>query len=55
MTRSRGQAMVECLVVAAALTMALLLPYLHGQSIASLLLDAFLGSLRAQAFLLSIL
>jgi hypothetical protein len=47
--------MAECLVIAAALATALLLPYLHGQSVASLLLSALLGSLRAQAFLMSVL
>jgi len=55
MTCSSGQAMAEFLVVAAALAMALLLPYLHGQSVASLLLGALLGSLRAQAYLISVL
>jgi hypothetical protein len=55
MTGCGGQAMTECLVVAAALAVALLMPYLHGQSVAALLLDAILGSLRAQAFLISVL
>jgi cadmium resistance protein CadD (predicted permease) len=51
----RGQAMTEFLLVTAALVFALLTPFVQGKSVAGLLLDALLGSLRAQAYLLSIL
>jgi hypothetical protein len=50
-----GQVMVETLIVAAALAVALLLPYAHGQSVASLLLESLLDYLRAESYLLSIL
>jgi len=55
MRHSHGQAMTEFLLVTAALAFALLTPFAQGQSVAGLLLDALLGSWRAQAYLLSIL
>jgi len=50
-----GQVMVEMLIVAAALAVALLMPYVHGRSVASLLLESLLEYLRAESYLLSIL
>jgi len=55
MTSIRGQALAEFLVVIAALIAALLLPVLNGRSAARFLLEAILESLRAQAYLISIL
>jgi len=54
-SRKRGQAMAEFLLVGAALTAALFLPYLHGRSVAGLLLHALMEYFRARSFLLSIL
>ncbi|MET0282278.1 MAG: hypothetical protein ABW278_14305 [Steroidobacteraceae bacterium] len=54
-TRLHGQAMTEFLIVAAALATALFYPYLHGESVATLLLRAIARCLRARSFLLSIL
>jgi hypothetical protein len=51
----RGQALIEFLVVAAALVTALVLPVVNGRSAAGLLLAAILDHLRAQAYLISIL
>lgn len=50
-----GQASVEFVVVASALAMALFLPYLHGESVATLLLRALMRSMQARSFLISIL
>ena len=47
--------MAECLLLAAALALALLWPYVDGRSVASLLLETLLSNFRAQAFLISIL
>jgi hypothetical protein len=47
--------MVEVLVVTAALAVALLLPFVHGQCVATLLLSALVDYLRAQSYVLSIL
>lgn len=52
--RHRGQAMTEFLVVSAALALALLYPYLHGESVATLLLRALMRVARARSFLVSI-
>ena len=54
-TSARGQALTEFLVVVAALVTALMLPVVNDRSVARLLLEAILGSLRAQAYLISIL
>lgn len=53
--RTRGQALAEFLVVVAGLVTALLLPIINGRSAARILLEAILESLRAQAYLISIL
>ena len=50
-----GQAMSECLVVTAALALALLYPYVQGESVATMLLRALMRVLRARSFLVSIL
>lgn len=50
-----GQVLAEMLAVAAALSAALLLPFLNGDSVASLLLKVLVDYLRAQSYLLSIL
>lgn len=50
-----GQSSVEFLVVGAAVALALFLPYLHGESVATLLLRALMHSMRARSFLVSIL
>lgn len=50
-----GQAMTEFLVIAAALALALLYPYLQGESVATMLLRALMRVLRARSFLVSIL
>ena len=54
-SRSHGQAMVEFLLISAALAFALFFPYLQGRSVTSLLLHALLESFRARSFLISIL
>jgi hypothetical protein len=53
--RHSGQAFAEMLLLAAALSAALLLPYIEGQSVATLLLATLTDYLRSQSFLLSIL
>lgn len=53
--RNKGQVMVEVLVVGAALAVALLLPFVNGQSVAAMLLTALVEWARAQTYLLSIL
>lgn len=53
--RQTGQAMTEFLVVASALALALLYPYVNGESVATLLLRALLRAARARSFLVSIL
>ncbi len=53
--RQSGQAIAEFLLLAAALSAALLLPFLQGQSVATLLLSTLGDYLRSQSFLLSIL
>jgi hypothetical protein len=50
-----GQAMVEFLLVAAAVVLALFLPYAQGQSVVSLLLHALMEFFRARSYLVSIL
>jgi len=57
MTRiaQRGQAIAEFLVVSAALSLALFYPYLHGESVATVLLRALMRLSRARSFLVSIL
>jgi hypothetical protein len=54
MNRHSGQAMVESLALALALALALLLPVGSGRPVASVLLEAIVGYLRAQAYVLSI-
>jgi hypothetical protein len=54
MNRERGQVMLEFLALSLALAVLLLTPLGNGRSIASALLAAILGFLRAQAFVLSI-
>ncbi len=53
--RSTGQAMVEFLLITAALAFALFFPYVQGRSVATLLLHALLESFRARSYLISIL
>jgi hypothetical protein len=53
--RQRGQAMAEFLVVAAALALALFYPYLHGESVGSLLVRTLMRALRVRSFLISVL
>jgi hypothetical protein len=53
--RVAGQAMVEFLIVGTALAIALFLPYLHGRSVASLLVHASMECFRARSYLISIL
>lgn len=56
MIRSRqGQAMAEFLVIVAVLALALFLPYVEGQSVASHLARALMDYLRTRSFLISIL
>jgi hypothetical protein len=47
--------MPEVLMVAAALALALFLPYVNGESVVTLLVKAVMGALRARTFLVSIL
>jgi hypothetical protein len=54
-TRPTGQAMVEFLLVSAALAIALFFPYLQGRSVASLLLHSLLECFRARSYLISIM
>jgi hypothetical protein len=53
--RDLGHAIVEMLLLGVALALALLVPVSGGQPIAAVLLDALLGFLRAQSYLISIL
>lgn len=53
--RQRGQAMVEFLVVSGAMALALFYPYLHGESVATLLLRSLMRVLRARSLLISVL
>lgn len=53
--RQSGQSMSEVLLITAALALALFHPYLHGESVATVLLRALLQVMRARAFLVSIL
>jgi hypothetical protein len=54
-TAQRGQTIAEFLVVSAALSLALFYPYLHGESVATLLLRTLMRLARARSFLVSIL
>jgi hypothetical protein len=54
-TAQRGQAIAEFLLVSAALSLALFYPYLHGESVATLLLRTLMRLARARSFLVSIL
>jgi hypothetical protein len=47
--------MVEFLVVGAVLAATLFLPYLHGRSVAGLLVHALMECFRARSYLVSIL
>ncbi|MGC4027970.1 MAG: hypothetical protein QM696_03725 [Steroidobacteraceae bacterium] len=51
----RGQALAEYLIVCAALTAALFLPYAEGHSVAALLASALVEYLRGLSFVTSIL
>lgn len=51
----RGQSMTEFLLVGAALALALFYPYLGGQSVTSVLLQALVRAMRVRAYLVSIL
>lgn len=53
--RHSGQAIVEFLLVSAALVVALFLPYVDGRSVGGLLLHALLECFRARSYLISIL
>lgn len=53
--RHRGQAMAEFLVVAAAMALALFYPYVHGESVGTLLVRALMRALRVRSFLISVL
>jgi hypothetical protein len=50
-----GQAMVEFLVVSAAMAAALFFPYVDGRCVAALLVHALMECFRAQSYLVSIL
>jgi len=52
--KCRGQAMLESLALCLALALALLVPIGTDRPIAGVLLEAIVGFLRAQAFVLSI-
>lgn len=54
MKTAAGQAMVETLALALALALALLMPVGSDRPVAAVLLEAIVGFLRAQAFVLSI-
>jgi hypothetical protein len=54
-SRPTGQAMVEFLLVSAALAIALFFPYLQGRSVTSLLLHSLLECFRARSYLISIM
>jgi hypothetical protein len=53
--RQQGQAMVEFMVVAGAMALALFYPYLQGESVATLLLRSLMRVLRARSMLISVL
>lgn len=53
--RERGQATTEFLLVGSALALALFYPYLHGESVVTLLVQAAMRVLRARTFLVSVL
>jgi hypothetical protein len=55
MSAQRGQSMTEFLLVSAALLVSLFLPYLHGESVVTLLLRSLMRVARARSFLVSIL
>lgn len=52
---SSGQALVEFLVVSAAMAIAVFCPFVQGRSVASLLMHALMEFFRAGSFLVSIL
>jgi len=54
MNRESGQAMLESLALALALALALLMPVGSGRPVATVLLEAIVGFMRAQSFVLSI-
>jgi hypothetical protein len=53
--RQRGQAMTEFLLVGSALALALFYPYVHGESVVTLLVRAAMRVLRARTFLVSVM
>jgi hypothetical protein len=53
--KRNGQALIEFLLVSAALAVALFFPYLHGRSVVSLLVHASMDCFRARSYLISIL
>lgn len=53
--RPGGQALVEFMLVSAALAFALFFPYLQGRSVTTLLLHALMECFRARSYLISIL
>ncbi len=54
-SRQGGQAMAEFLLVAGAMALALFYPYLHGESVATLLLRTLMRVMRARSLLISVL
>lgn len=50
-----GQTMLEFLIAGIAVAAALFFPFLHGRSVAGLLLHALLEAFRAQSFLISVM
>lgn len=54
-TRQHGQALVEFMLVGAALAFALFFPYVQGRSVTTLLLQALLECFRARSYLVSII
>lgn len=53
--RERGQAMTEFLLAGSALALALFYPYVHGESVVTLLVRAAMRVLRARTFLVSVM
>jgi hypothetical protein len=53
--RQGGQAMTEFLVIGAGLVLALFYPYVHGESVATLLVRTMMRVMRARTFLVSVL
>lgn len=53
--RARGQAMTEFLLVGSALALALFYPYLHGESVVTLLVRSAMRVMRARTFLVSVM